>query len=43
MNKSQEAGSERKTRRKVQGEVVDYQEEQSLSEELHESGCQEVA
>ena len=30
-------------KKKVQGEVLDYQEEQSLWEELHESGCQEVA
>ena len=32
-----------KARRKVQSEVLDYQEEQGVPKELHEGGCQEVA
>ena len=34
---------EKSEKKKVQGEVLDYHEEQGLPEELHESGCQEVA
>ena len=42
-NKSQEVGS-RKTgeKKKVQVEILAYQEEQSLPEKLHECWCQEV-
>ena len=40
---SQEVGTERKSERKrVQGEVLDYQEEHCFPEEFHESGCQQV-
>ena len=41
-NKSQEVGSERKSKKEeVQGEILAYQEEQRLPEELHEGGGQE--
>ena len=43
-NESQEAGRERKNEKEeVQGESLDPQEEQGLSEDLHEDWCQEVA
>ena len=42
-NKSQEAGSERRSERKeVQSEILDYQEEQSFPEKLYEGWCKEV-
>ena len=43
-NKSEKVGSKRKSgEEEVQGEVLDYQEEQGLPEEQHQSGCQEAA
>ena len=42
-NKSQGVGSKSRSEKKeVQGEVLDYQEERSFPEKLHEGGRQEV-
>ena len=42
-NQSQEVGRERKSEEEeVQGEILDHQEEQGLSKELHEGRCEEV-
>ena len=43
-NWSKEVGSQGKSEKKeVQNEILVHQEEQTLPEELHEGGCQEVA